>query len=212
MTRIMTTGLIGLLAATPLAAQTTTPPATPPTTSPTTSPAAAPAAAPNILDKAINQPGTNWQVYGATQKSRMGKTEGVPGNQAMRVEVSAKGANAWDVGAMSPIQKPIGAGDAVLVAVYMRAPALKPGETTDIAFVGATNTVEPYEPIAAAPAVVGREWKLYYASGKSPRAFAANTARVAVHLAGAKQVIELGPVFVLDFGPDYDLAKMPKTS
>lgn len=198
--RIMTTGLIGLAMAGGIAG-----------TAPGQS-APGPAPKSDILEKAINQPGTNWQVYGAAQKAKMGKTDGVPGNQAMRVEVTAKGANPWDGGAISPIQKPIGAGDAVLVAVYLRAPALKEGETTTISFVGATDGAAPYATIAAAPAAVGRAWKLYYASGKAPRAFAANSARVTVHLAGAKQVVELGPVFVLDFGPDYDVAKLPKTA
>ncbi|MEN2786880.1 hypothetical protein ACFOKI_08875 [Sphingomonas qilianensis] len=60
------------------------------------------------------------------------------------------------------------------------------------------------------PVTVTNAWKLYYASGKTGRAFAAGSANVAAHLAAAKHVIELGPVFVLDFGPDYDPAKLPK--
>lgn len=175
-----------------------------------TAPAPAPAAGGNVLDRAINLPGTNWSVYGPNQKSKLGKTQGVPGDQAMRVEVTAKGANAWDVGALSPIQKAIGAGDAILVAVYLRAPNLKDGETAEISFLGATEAAEPYGNIAPGSVSVGKDWKLYYVSGKSPKAYAPNTARVTAHLAGAKQVIELGPVFVLDFGPNYDLAKMPK--
>ncbi len=173
-------------------------------------PAPAPAAGGNVLDRAINLPGTNWSVYGPNQKAKVIATKGVPGDQAMHVEVTAKGANPWDVGALSPIQKGIAAGDAILVAVYLRAPNLKEGETADISFLGATEAAEPYGNIAPGNVSIGKEWKLYYASGKSPKAYAPNTARVTAHLAGAKQVIELGPVFVLDFGPNYDLAKLPK--
>ena len=173
-------------------------------------PAATPAAGGNVLDRAINQPGSNWALYGANQKSKMIKTKGVPGEEAMRVEVTAKGANPWDVGALSPIQKAIGAGDAVLVAVWMHAPNLKDGETAPISFFGATEAAEPYGNIAAGNVDVGKEWKLYYASGKAPKAYAPGAARVTVHLAGAKQLVELGPVFVLDFGPNYDPAKLPK--
>lgn len=171
---------------------------------------AAPAATDDVLQKAINLPGTNWSIYGAGQKSKLGKTVGVPGEQAMRVQVTAKGANAWDVGALSPIQKPIAADDAILVAAYLRAPELKEGETTTIAFLGATEAAEPYGNIAATSMPITNQWKLYYASGKAPRAFTANQARVTVHLANAKQVIELGPVFVLDFGAKQDVAKLPK--
>ncbi|MEG3165320.1 hypothetical protein U1701_12015 [Sphingomonas sp. PB2P19] len=182
-------------------------------TAPAPAPApAAPAtkAAPNVLDRAVNTPGTNWSIYGAGQTSKLGTTQGVPGNQAMRVTVAAKGANAWDVGAQSPIQKAIGAGDAILVAVYLRAPQLKDGETTSIPFLGANEKAAPYAMVIGSPVIITNSWKLYYASGKTTRAFAADTANVAVHLAAAKHVVELGPVFVLDFGPDYDPAKLPR--
>ena len=196
-----TVAIAALLCAAPAAAQT----APAPTPAP-----AAPAATPNVLDRAINLPGTNWSVYGAAQTAKLSKTTGVPGEQAMRVTITAKGVNPWDVGALSPIQKPIAAGDAVLIAVYLRAPQAKDGETAAIPFLGATEAAEPYGNIAAADVKIGNQWKLYYAKGKAARAFAPGTARVAVHLASAKQVIELGPVFVLDFGPTQDLAKLPQ--
>jgi hypothetical protein len=41
---------------------------------------AADKATPNVLDKAVNVPGTNWSIYGAAQKSKLGKTQGVPGD------------------------------------------------------------------------------------------------------------------------------------
>lgn len=180
-------------------------------TAPPAAPSTAPAKpAPGVLDKAVNTPGTNWSIYGTAQRSKLGKTQGVPGDQAMRVDVTAKGANAWDVGAQSPIQKAIGAGDAILVAVYLRAPLLKEGETASIPFLGATDKAPPYATLVGNPVTIGNQWKLYYASGKAAQAVPAGTANVAVHLAAAKQVIELGPVFVLDFGPDYNLAKLPK--
>jgi len=187
-----------VLLAAPAAAQTAPPAKAPPPAGTTGT----------ILDKAINLPGSNWQVYGPNQASKMTKTTGIPGNQAMRVQVTAKGANPWDVGALSPIQKPVGAGDVLLVAVYARAPDLGEGQTTPIT-ITATATAAPYDGIAQGDATVAREWKLYYAAGKAGRAFAANTARVSVQLAAAKHVVELGPVFVLDFGPNADPAKLP---
>jgi len=194
--------LASLLIAAPGLAQTAPAPTAPPTS--------AARAQPDILERAINTPGTNWTIYGAGQTSKLGKTTGVPGNQAMRVSVAAAGQNPWDVGALSPIQKAIAAGDVVLVAVYLRAPQLADGQTAPIAFLGATANDPPYAGIAGQPVTIGNGWKLYYASGTATRAFAAGTARVSIQLAAAKNVIELGPVFVLDFGPGYDPAKLPK--
>jgi uncharacterized protein YbaA (DUF1428 family) len=176
--------------------------------------AAAPAAksdpADDIMKKAVNKPGTNWSVYGATQTTKALKDDGVPGGEVLRVTVSAKGANPWDVGGASPIQKPITAGDTILVAVYLRAPRLKDGETASIPFLGAGGATAPYEPVVSTGVTITKDWKLYYASGRAAKDVPGGTANAAIHLAADKQVIDLGPVFVLDFGQNYDPAKLPK--
>lgn len=177
------------------------------------SPPATPAvqtAQPDILDRAVNQPGVAWTFYGAGHSEKAVRAVGIPGEQAVRVTITAKGANAWDVGALYPTTKPIAANDTMLVAVYLRAPNVQAGQTTAISFVGATGGDAPYPPLASASVQIGPEWKIYYAAGMAPQAFAPGKARIAVHLAGAKQVLELGPAFLLDFGAGYDPAKLPK--
>ncbi|MBV9932083.1 MAG: hypothetical protein JO013_14225 [Alphaproteobacteria bacterium] len=189
------------LAALPAAAQ---PPAAPP------SPAAPPTPAASSLDsKLINVPGTDWNVYGPNQAAKRLEKEGPKGYPAIRVTVSRPGKNAWDAGAVSVVPKPVGAGDAVLVAVYLRAPELKDGETLELPLVGATGAAAPYPAIAGEKAVLTNQWKLYFASGKAPQPFAANGVQATVHLAGARQVIDLGPLRVYDFGPDMDLKRLP---
>ena len=176
-------------------------------------PAAAPApAAPaaNSLDsKLINVPGTSWNVYGPDQVSKLLEKEGPKGYPALRATVSKPGRNAWDAGAVSVVPKPVGAGDAILVAVFLRAPELKDGETLELPLIGATGAAAPYPAIAGEKAVLTNQWKLYFASGKAPQAFPANGVQATVHLAGARQVIDLGPLRVYDFGPDFDLKRLP---
>jgi hypothetical protein len=46
-------------------------------------------------------------------------------------------------------------------------------------------------------------------SGKATSAWHRGEAHVALQLAADKQVIDLGPVFVLDLGPDYDINTLP---
>jgi hypothetical protein len=43
-------------------------------------------------------------------------------------------------------------------------------------------------------------WKIYYASGVASKNFPGNSMNATVHLASDKHVVDLGPVFVLDFG------------
>ena len=175
---------------------------------PAAQPPAAPAAG-SLDSKLINVPGTSWNVYGPNQASKLLDKEGPKGYPALRVTVSKPGKNAWDAGAVSVVPKPVGAGDAVLVAVYLRAPELKDGETLELPLIGATGAAAPYPAIAGEKVALTNQWKLYFASGKAPQAFAAGGVQATVHLAGARQVIDLGPLRVYDFGPDMDVKRLP---
>lgn len=163
----------------------------------------------SIFDKAINQPGIGWGVYGPNQSAKQVPAAEVPGGAAVQVKVSKAGVNPWDVGATYPTIKPIAAGDTLFVMVFLRAPDAKDGATVPIPVtIGGTDA--PYPQIAAETVNVGATWKRYYVTGVSAQAFAAGKARISVQLAGAKQVIEVGPAFLLDLGPKFDVSKLPR--
>jgi len=164
---------------------------------------------PSIFDKAINQPGIGWAVYGANQTAKQVPAAELPGGAAVRVQVKAAGEHPWDVGAAYPTIKPIAAGDTLLVMVYLRAPEAKDGATLAVP-IGAGGADAPYTPVAAETVQVGSGWKRYFASGVSPQAFAAGKARISLQLAGAKQVVEVGPAFLLDLGQGVNPASLPK--
>ena len=179
---------------------------------PTSTPAPAPAPQPHAFDlnsKLINTPDSVWNVYGPDQSSKRIEKGGPQNYPAYEVSVSRRSANAWDDGAVSPIPKAIGAGDVILVAVYLRNAALADGQTETIPLVGAVGASAPYPGIAGAPANITNQWKMYFASGTSPQAFAANGANVTVHLASAKHVVQLGPIKVFDLGPGFDTRRLP---
>jgi hypothetical protein len=163
----------------------------------------------NIFEKAINQPGIGWTFYGPDHKAREVAAAELPGGHAVRVAVARKGANPWDIGALYPTIKPVAAGDTLLTVVYLRAPDVKEGETLTVP-IGAGGADAPYTPIAAETVQVGSAWKRYYAAGVSTAAYAPGKARILIHLAGAKQVVEMGPAFLLDLGQGVDPAKLPK--
>ena len=163
----------------------------------------------DLNSKLINIPDSNWNIYGPNQSNKRVEKGGPKGYPAYEVSVSKPAANAWDDGAVSTIPKAIGAGDVVLVAVYLRNPALADGQSETIPLVGATGASAPYPAIAGAPAKITNQWQDYFASGKAPQAFAANAAQVTVHLASAKHVIQLGPMKVYDLGPDFDMRRLP---
>lgn len=150
-----------------------------------------------------------WSVYGANQSNETSAQGGPKDYPMTRVTVSAKG-NPWDVGAVSPVSKPINAGDTVLVAVYLRAPGLKDGESTPVPYFGLNESIPPYSSLAKGAAEVSNQWKVYYASGIASKAFTPDRVVAGMHLSAAKHVVDLGPVLVYNFGQNVDPAKLPR--
>ncbi|HEX4736087.1 MAG TPA: hypothetical protein VH331_00840 [Allosphingosinicella sp.] len=189
---------LALLFPAPAYAQGTQPaPATPPASQ----------SAGKLADKLINTPGTNWTVFGTGQTNKRLETDGPQKYPCIRVAVTQKGKNAWDAGAVSPVAKAVAANDTVLIAVYLRAPDAKDGETLPLPFVGLSGSAAPYTTLISGPVAITNQWKQYYIAGRASQAAAAGGAQVSVHLAGDTHVIDLGPIRVFDLG-DVDPARL----
>lgn len=162
----------------------------------------------DVLKHRIDNPEKDvWATQGKEQTTKVVKSAGVPGDYAMQVKVKAPGRNPWDVAAQSPISGAIKKDDVVLFAVWLRA-ADGPGEVN----LRVQQSDAPYQAIAETALTLKPEWTMVYVSGRSPLELAPGKASVAVHLAKAKQTVEIGPSMVLDFGPTYDMAKLPKNA
>jgi hypothetical protein len=153
----------------------------------------------DILQNAINTPGVSYSVYGAGQTNKAVKAD-VVGGHALQITIPAATPNVWDVGASSPITKPIAKGDKIVIAFWVRAPKLKADATTPISFAGVALAAAPYTPLVSGSANVGRDWKLEQIAGIAAADAAGGTATVSMHLGAAKAVLEFGPIFVLDLG------------
>ena len=162
-----------------------------------------------LIKKTINEPGTAYTFYGSGYTQKQMKDADLPGGVFVRIDVSQKGGHPWDVGGGYPILKPIKAGDVIFFAIYARAPNLKNGETALLPQIGVGQNGSPYTPIAIADKQITNQWAVYYVSGKATSAWHRDESHVAMQLAADKQVIDLGPVFVLDLGPDYDINTLP---
>ncbi|MCT8002735.1 hypothetical protein NZL82_12700 [Sphingomonas sanguinis] len=172
---------------------------------------AAPSAAaqPSIFDKAVNAPGIGWAPYGPNQTAKQVPASDVPGGNAVQIKVTKAGANPWDSGVTYPTIKPIAAGDTLMTMVFLRAPDAAEGQTVTIP-VAMGGAEPPYPTITSEPLQVGSTWKRYFVTGVAAQAFAAGKANISVQLAGAKQVIEVGPAFLIDLGPNFDRSKLPR--
>lgn len=163
----------------------------------------------DIMRNAINKPSANWSVYGAGQKTTPVKDKTVQGGGAMKVEVQTAGDKPWSVGAMQPIAGKVTKGDVLLVAFWAKAESVDGGPASaDITAVRVQQSTAPYDAAVQGAIKVGGEWKMYTVPGRAAIDIPAGGGSVGLHLGAAKQTVLLGAVFVLDFGPDYDLNKL----
>ena len=152
----------------------------------------------DITSKIINDPSAP-QVVGA--KTSVRNDDKVQGGKALRIVVPAKGKNNWDAFASSPIQKPVRAGDNLVLAFWARLEKGEGGATSStLPFTGVQVSSPPYPSLFNEAVQVGPEWKLHQVKGKADKDHAAGTLGVSIHMANAKQTIDLGPVFVLNMG------------
>jgi hypothetical protein len=165
----------------------------------------------DIMSKLVNVPSAkSWSVLGLQHNPEEVKDDRVQGGIAIRVSVPGKGANPWDVAARVSVVKPVQKGDVILLAFWARAQAPAEGQSVAILpGIRVEETSPPYNGLAQDSANVTGNWAMYYASGVATKDYKPGALAVAVHMAAAKQTVDLGPVFVVDLGPDYDKSKLP---
>lgn len=171
--------------------------------------APAPAARSSVLDKAVNDVRVSgWIIYGPGQTTTLVEST-VQGGFAQRIDLPRAGANPWDVGAAAVTTKPIQSGDVLAVAVWIRTERPPAGSDTGRITLRLQGNAEPYPEIATETLEPGSDWKLYFTQATATRDYAPGEAAVNIQLAAAAQAIELGPIFILDMGPDFDRSTLP---
>jgi hypothetical protein len=156
----------------------------------------------DIWTKTINNDSNGtWNVQPDKPKAKVIKVAGIPGEQAFRIKAN-KGANPWDVQASSSVQGAINEGDVVMLMYYARAEFPAEGGTSLTARVQLAGA--PYTSTMDFTTPITTEWKPYCAHRVATASLPEKKGSVSVHLATAQQIVELGPVFVFNFGPAYD--------
>jgi hypothetical protein len=148
----------------------------------------------------------SWNAFGG--QSAVRKDDSVQAGLATRV-TARKSANTWDIAATMTINKPIAKGDVILGVFWARVETPPAGSTTATVPVIIGMGKAPYTTVANEPAVLTGKWAMYYVSGVAEGDYPSGSLNLAVQLAGDVQVVDLGPAFVLDFGPNYDRTKLP---
>lgn len=154
-----------------------------------------------LTDRIVNDPRpAAFSVYGLRLPPRVRADKTVQFGKAVRVPIDSDAPPDHRIGVTSLVLKPIKKGDRLVVAFWARAQETEGGAPGKIARVRFEEARQPHRPIFAQPVVVGGEWRLHQVSGVADADFAAQQLQVALHLAGAKQVIDVGPVFIMRYG------------
>jgi hypothetical protein len=173
---------------------------------PMTAKAAEPAAA-GIMKYAINKPSAAWNVFGAGQTNAPVKDKTVTGGGGVRIKVTTPTPDQpWANGAGQLVDGKIAKSDVITLAFWAKAEPVDGGPATaNLSSVGIQQTASPWGSIVAGNVTVASgEWKLYTVSGRASMDAEKGAAGVGLSLGSAKQTVVLGPLFVLDFGANYD--------
>jgi hypothetical protein len=151
----------------------------------------------DIASKIINKPGST-NVRGGKAKNR--NDSAVQGGKAIRLPVT-KAANAWDVTLNADIDKPIKAGDNLILAFWARAEKGDDGGmTAKISHAAIQVNSPPWTSVIQGQAAVGPNWELHQVKGKADKDYPAGGVGVTIHLGDAGRTIDFGPLFVLNMG------------
>lgn len=151
----------------------------------------------------INDPANKqgWAFYGKglTHKSVPAKT--MPNGSALAINVSTTAPNAYDAGAIVPIDGAVTEGDVLTVAFLARTLAADTENGAGKISLRVQRNSAPYPGFGDNMMAIGPNWKLYQLRTQAKNDIPKGEGTISLQLAGAKQEIEIGPLYVLNAGP-----------
>jgi hypothetical protein len=140
-----------------------------------------------------------WNFFGAQKGGAMAAitVPNLPDSEnATRFTISAAGAQPYDVGVNVPLTQDIKAGDIFTVAFLVRAP-MEPAGTLGKLGVRIQKDEAPYTGFGDKMLDIAPGWKRMIVRMKADADIEKGKAVLSFQLAGAKQILEIGSVFVL---------------
>jgi hypothetical protein len=149
----------------------------------------------DVAKQIVNDPGAP-DVSGA--KATLVDDAKVEGGKALRVAVPKKGANPWDSSVGGAIKMPIAKGDHLVLHFAARLERGENGSTATLPYNAIQLAGAPYSTVMQGSAEIGPEWKVFNIEGTSDGSYGPNELKVTIQLATAKQIVDFGPIVVLD--------------
>jgi hypothetical protein len=152
----------------------------------------------NLADKIVNDPGAP-NVNGA--KAKLFDDPAVQGGKAVRVIVARKGKNDWDSNVESAINKPVKAGDRLVLAFQVKLESIDGGgATATLPYNALQMSGTPYSTVISGSVTAGSNWEFHKMEGKADRNYGPGELKATMQLGNAKQTVDFGPIAVFDLG------------
>ena len=152
-----------------------------------------------FAERLLNDPRVEaLRPYGQPIPPQVRTDKSVQFGKALRVRLKGD-KEFWRIGVTTPLLKPVKKGDRIVIAFWARASGTENGSPGRIGRVQLEAT-PVIRTIFEQAFDIGPEWKMYQLKGVADRDYAPGALNAAMHLDAAKQVLDLGPLFVLNYG------------
>lgn len=150
----------------------------------------------------INQPDNReWTFFGPETTRAQREDSTIYLGSAVRFTAAEKGANAYDIHANVPLTQDIKAGDRLLLAVAAKTVTATTDDGRAQIGIRVQKNEAPYDGFADNSFKVGPNWQLVRINTTATMDIPAEGGLVVLHMAGAAQEVDVGPVYVLKLPP-----------
>jgi hypothetical protein len=153
--------------------------------------------------KLINDPDNKqaWGFYGAALTHKSVPAKSMPDGTATAINIADVGKNSFDAGISIPIREAITEGDVLTVAFVARTIAAETENGAGKIALRVQRNSAPYPGFGDNVLSIGPNWKVYQLRTQARVDIGKGEAAVSLQLAGAKQSIEIGSIYVVNAGP-----------
>lgn len=137
--------------------------------------------------------------------------ENMPFSEALRIQLTAPGAQPWDAQIIASTTGNITPGDVLLLSLYVRGanPSIETNEARATAYLQRSSG--DFAKFISAPLNAGPAWRQYLVPVKLETALATGQHQFVIHLAYAAQAIEIGGISLLNYRNNVPVTSLPRT-
>lgn len=146
----------------------------------------------------VNNPDAGpWGFYGSGGSQKPIADKGVFTGKATRITIAEKGGGAWEVASAIPLNVAINEGDSYVVAIAIRTVSAETADGKGVVNIRFQSNQPPFDGFADNMINPGPNWQLIRLRTTAKKAIPAGQAVFSLLFAGAKQVIDVGPVYII---------------